>query len=213
MPSNPKYILTANIGKNNLKINCYFDFIGLKKIKVKKDFFSDKCRLKCENFNKRYCCPPHAPDFNSYLKNYNSLLVLLITLDLDQLPARKCNGYQKLILGNSIIKTTTETIMRSMETILNENSLSLGECASCVSCPKEIGKPCPHPEKIRYSLGSFGIDCEALVKKLFGIPLLWYENGKTPKYTSGISALPLKRKFAGRKKITRALIEKLGAMS
>lgn len=212
MPPIAKHALII-CAENNLKINCYFDFIELEKIKIRKKFFSDKCRLKCENFNKRHCCPPHAPDFNDYLKNHNAFLILLMTLNLNQLPSSEFEEYRKIEFGNLIIKEKTETIMRFMEIFLKEKSLSLGECASCVSCPKETGGPCLYPEKMRYSLGSLGVDCDTLAKELFGVPLLWYKNGKAPKYTSGISALPLKKEGADRKKITRALKGKLGAIS
>ena len=47
----------------------------------------------------------------------------------------------------------------------------------------KIGKPCKHPDKMRYSLESTGVDCNFLSEELFGISLLWFKNGKAPENT------------------------------
>jgi predicted metal-binding protein len=179
--------------KHKLKINCYFGFIDVNKLTIKKEFFLDMCKKGCKNFNNKYCCPPFVPDFKKYIKDNDLLFVVLLRIDLNQLSKYKYAEYHKLRIGNAVIKPRIEKIMRHLEFNFGSKFLSSGACRLCKPCQRKINKPCKHPKEMRHSLESFGIDCNNLSKVLFDLPLLWYQNAKAPEYTSVISALPLKK--------------------
>lgn len=198
-----------NTPKHKLKIECYYGFINIDKLTIKKEFFLDMCKKGCRNFNNKYCCPPFVPNFKQYIKNKDLLFVVLLKIDLNQLSQYSYKEYHKLRIGNSVIKPRLEKILRYLESSFDSKFLSSGSCRLCKPCQKKIGKPCKHPKKMRYSLESFGIDCNKLSKDLFDIPLLWYQNREAPEYTSVISALPLKKETNKAEMIT-SLKEYLG---
>jgi predicted metal-binding protein len=157
---------------------------------VEKELFSDMCRKGCINYNKKYCCPPFSPKLNDYVKNYEYLIIILLKIDLDQFS--KYKEYHKLRVGNAIIKPRIEKLMRILEKDFNTKFLSSGACRLCKPCQKKLNKPCKHPNKMRFSLESLGVDCNKLVEKLFNFKLLWYKDKKAPQYTAVVCGLPLK---------------------
>ncbi len=179
--------------KHKLKIECYFNFISVDKVEVKKRLFLNLCKIGCKNFNQKYCCPPCSPDFEYYIKACGTLLVLLFKINLNQLSSFNYRENLKLKIGNAVIKPRIEKVMSSLESLYGSKFLGTGACRLCKPCQKKIGKPCRYPKRMRFSLESLGVDCDKLSKDLFGIQLQWYKNRKAPGYTSVICALPLKR--------------------
>ncbi len=184
--------VTIDTPRHTLKVDCYYNYVSVDKIKTDKNLFSEMCKLGCKNFNKKYCCPPHSPNFSSCIKDYKYLLVLLLKINLNQLSKYGYKDYHKLRIGNAVIKPRIEKVMRLLENNFNSRFLSTGACRLCKPCQRKLGKPCKHPDKMRFSLESVGVDCNQLTEKVFNFPLLWYKDKKAPEYTAVICALPLK---------------------
>jgi predicted metal-binding protein len=199
--------ITVNTPRHKLDVECYFDFVSASEISVQKELFSAMCKQGCSNFGKKYSCPPLSPDFNHYVKN-NKLLVLLLKTDLSQLSAYK--PYHRLRVANAVLKSRIEKIMRSLEENTDTKFLGTGACRLCKPCHRKKGLPCNHPDKMRYSLESLGVDCNKLAKDLFGIPLQWYKSKTCPEYTCVMCAIPLKNKTS---EIINALVEQLAAIT
>lgn len=189
----PQKIIKVKTPKHSLTINCFYNFISIKKVRTKKELFLNMCKEGCRNYNKKYCCPPLSPNFNSYVKGYNQLFILFFSLGLKQLDNFGYYDYHKVRIGNAVIKPRIEKIMRYLEIKFNSKFLSTGACRLCKPCQLKVKKSCKHPDKRRYSLESLGVYCDILSKKLFNKPLLWYENRKAPEYTSVICALLIKK--------------------
>ena len=67
-----------------------------------------------------------------------------------------------------------------------------GPCTICdVKCRQEYDK-CIHPDKMRYSLASLGMDSSKILKELFDIELLLIE-GKLPRYLNNVSSILYKK--------------------
>jgi predicted metal-binding protein len=176
--------------QHKFRLECYYDFIGISSVKTNKALFLDMCKKGCRNFNNKYSCPPLSPEFSSYVKNNEFLLVVLLKIELSQMSGK--NEYHKLRIGNAVIKPRLEKIMRMLEANLGSKFLSTGACRLCKPCQKKLGKPCKHPDKMRFSLESLGVDCNKLTEDLFKFHLLWYKDKKAPEYTAVVCALPLK---------------------
>jgi predicted metal-binding protein len=91
------------------------------------------------------------------------------------------------------MKSRIDKLMRELE-IKSENKLkflSSGSCRLCKKCNLEKKLPCKHPDKMRFSLESCGINVEKITEELFDTPLLWYDHltHKAPKYTCVVAGL------------------------
>lgn len=178
--------------KHKLKIDCLFDFIETSKISINKGCFLEMCKSGCRNYNQKYSCPPLSPSFKLVTKDKPYLFVLMLKIDLSQLSNFNYAEYHKLRIGNAVIKPRIEKIMRLLEKEFNTKYISTGTCRLCKPCQKKLQKPCKHPDKMRFSLESLGVDCNKLSKDVFNIPLLWFANKTCPKYTAVVCALPFK---------------------
>lgn len=196
--------IIINTPKHRLRAEVYFKFANKDSFTVKKELFFDMCRKGCPNFDKKYSCPPVSPDFNSYVKE-KEILVLLMKVNLSQLS--EYNEYHKLKVGNAVLKPRAEKIMRALESEFSGKYLGTGACRLCKPCRKKIGKPCSHPDKMRFSLESLGVDCNKLSKDVFDIELEWYKEKKSPEYTAVICGFPVNKET--NKKKLKDRVEKL----
>jgi predicted metal-binding protein len=67
------------------------------------------------------------------------------------------------------------------------NGLSAAYVGSCLYCPEGActradGKPCRYPECVRPSLEGYGFDIAKTTKEIFGMDLLWGNDGCMPEY-------------------------------
>ena len=44
------------------------------------------------------------------------------------------------------------------------------------------GRPCRHPERLRYSIEALGGDVEGCLQHYFHVPVLWGRDGLAPEY-------------------------------
>lgn len=172
-----------------------YKFVNISDVKVEKLKFLDMCKKGCKNFENKYSCPPFSPDFEFLVKGCKKLFVVMLSFDLKQLVNSKYKDYHKLKIGNAVIKPRIERLMRNLEIKFNTKFLGSGACRLCKPCVAAFNKPCKHPEKLRFSLESVGVDCNDLFCKLFGKELLWYSDKKAPLYTSVVAALLINNKM------------------
>ena len=172
--------------QNKFIVEYSYKFAKKEEIKTNKTLFSEMCKQGCKNYNKKYCCPPVAPGFESLAKNYDGLFVMLFLCRLNQI---KSTEYNKLRIANSVMKSKVERLMRDLRERFNLSYFGTGSCRLCRPCRYELGEPCRYPNKKRYSLEAVGINCNKLILDLFKIPLLWYKNKKSPAYTCVVCGL------------------------
>lgn len=182
--------ISVETSKHTFVIECHHEFIKINDVKTDKELFLRMCQNGCKNFNNKYSCPPFSPSFEKVTVGCKNMLVIMLKMDTSQ--ADKYNEYHRLRIGNAILKSRIEKIMRNLETRTGGKYIGTGSCGLCRPCQKKLNKPCKYPDRMRYSLESLGVDCNNLAKKLFGKELFWFRNGKAPTYTSVICGLPLK---------------------
>ena len=147
-----------------------------------KNKFDRLCKEGCPNYGKKWSCPPYAPPYRNFSKNYNFLIVGLLYVDMDQFAYIK-NPYLKIKAANSILKSRADKTIRQMTSGKN-NYISTGSCRLCKPCRCKLGEKCARPDIKSYSFEALGINVGSLSRDILNHELLWYKKGEVPKYTS-----------------------------
>lgn len=139
-----------------------------------------KCKYWCNQYGTNWACPPYVPsveEFRSILREYRHVLVARfqssakVTNYLTGMEVMESHkGAEEL---ESFYRVWEEDSRRVHEILLklekfafiNGFPFALGlRAGSCNLCPKcDVTKPCVHPEKLRFSPESVGIN---LIKTL-----------------------------------------------
>lgn len=142
------------------------------------------CCRACPNYDHRWACPPFSFDPMEIWNAYTGLRLYAWFL----------------IPGSSDGNALLEALKREKPGVLREllqlerdtpDSLALacGTCDACAVCAKEQGRPCVHPEQLRYSIEALGGDVGEAARRYFGKPLLWIQNGVAPEYLMLVGGL------------------------
>jgi predicted metal-binding protein len=174
--------------KNNIEVEVYSGFIRKEDVKVEKQKFCEMCKEGCVNYGKKFSCPPFSGDFLSLVnKEYKEgIFVLMFLIRLNSINSTE---YNKVRIANSVMKSRIDRLMRILESEFKTKFFSTGSCRLCKKCQLILKKPCKHPNKMRYSLESTGVNCNYLSERLFSLPLLWFKDGKAPDYTCVLAGL------------------------
>ena len=122
------------------------------------DYVRMKCKFGCDNFAKRFTCPPYAPapkETRELLKDYNWAILVEFTgliKKADQLDVHRM-----------IFELEREAFLNGLHKAFG---FAAGPCKLCESCPaEEIENPseyskkyCRNPDKARPSMEACGID-------------------------------------------------------
>ncbi len=167
-------------------VNVYSKFIKKEDVKVQRDLFCNMCKQGCKNYGNKFSCPPCSPDFLQVVGDKEGILVIMFLMKLGKINSTE---YNKVRIANSIMKSRLDKTMRIMENKFDTHFFSTGSCRLCRTCQLKLKKPCKHLDKMRYSLEATGVDCDAISKQLFDLPLLWFKDGKAPDYTCVLAGL------------------------
>lgn len=138
--------------------------------------FSVCCR-ECENYDRRWSCPPFAFDPVRLWRDYTTLDLLALRL----CPAVG-TAYPELSPALSAAKSA---LFRHLLALEREHpgslALSPGTCDLCEKCAKTEGKPCVLPKKLRYSIESLGGDVEKTCRMYLNTEICWAKPPNLPK--------------------------------
>lgn len=141
--------------------------------------FLEYCK-ECKNYDKVWSCPSY--DFNpeDYWKEYKEFVVIarkiIFSKDVDE------QGSYEIMM--EVKEDMTRELYEMEKQFPGSVSLSAGSCSMCreEGCTRSHGKPCRHPQLMRYSIESLGGNVGLTVSKLMGYELEWVEDGKVPTY-------------------------------
>ncbi|WP_196593369.1 DUF2284 domain-containing protein [Pectinatus sottacetonis] len=161
-----------------------------------KEKFLAYCKT-CSKYENRWSCPPLSFSPNDYLQPYTYIYFIGIQLFYDKQTIAAADTSEKItavsLAATKKIKKQVSTILLAAEKHFPETlSLSSGGCDFCCRCTRPQNEPCRKPEKMRYSLDSFGIDLSAITKKFLNISLLW-NSQKLPAYHTLVHGLLTKK--------------------
>ncbi|PWL55778.1 MAG: hypothetical protein DBY38_00350 [Clostridium cadaveris] len=162
----------------------------------------------CNKYSKVWTCPPLPFIDKDFLLKYKychiiSGKVLINSLDdneINLLVNRSFKKYSDISISkdnfsnifNGIYyafrETNDEKILKLEDTFKNTLALVSGRCLICSNCTRVNNMPCIHPNKLRYSLESLGLDVSSIMENVLGEKLQW-SNEKNPEYVTGVSAL------------------------
>ena len=140
------------------------------------------CKFGCKNYNRKWCCPPHAPSFSSYIQPWHNLCVVFLHVEMIYFADIK-NPYLRVKAANSMLKSRADKFVRKLSET-GGRAISSGSCRLCKPCHYQKNEKCAHPDIMAYSYEAMGVNVDALVQDCFGKPLLWYRNRVVPEYTS-----------------------------
>ncbi|MBQ1229193.1 MAG: DUF2284 domain-containing protein [Firmicutes bacterium] len=146
---------------------------------VNVDEFLEYCKA-CPNYGKLWSCPPYTFNPEDYWKEYSSLLVAGYKINFGPETDEK----RSMEIMAEVKNRIAEELFDMEEEVPGSVSLSAGSCSVCGPgcCTRQEGKPCLHPENMRYSIESLGGNVGKTVSKLLGVELEWIEEGKMPSY-------------------------------
>lgn len=149
------------------------------------------CR-ECENYGTKWSCPPLNVDAAVFLQPYSYVTVAAVQMVyhaevIESTPAERVKEVTWATIRP--VKDWFHDAMLAVEQKVSGSiMLSSGGCTLCAECSRPAGEPCRQPQRMRYSLDSFGFDLSAITEELLGIKLLWCK-GKLPAYYTLVHAL------------------------
>ncbi|MCI5867278.1 MAG: DUF2284 domain-containing protein [Methanosphaera sp.] len=156
------------------------------------DEVQSHCR-NCFNYEKNFTCSPVDIDIKKYITSYEYVDIIVSKLDF------KPEVYEKTYSRDELNSIINNTFMKQKDKIKEQlrsdeanhtRAVSItGPCDYCGIHCREKYDICPHPEKLRYSLASLGIESSKILKDLFDIDLILIEKGKLPRYMNNVSAI------------------------
>ena len=147
---------------------------------------------ECPNYNTLWSCPSLSFDIDGYLSKFSFIYLIAIKMDLSKETIEAADTAEK-------IKSVTKDILWKEKAWLQDKlldaekllpgttSFTAGGCTLCASCARKENKPCRQPDKMRYSLDSFGFDLSAITHDLLGYDIQWCK-GRLPDYYTLVHA-------------------------
>lgn len=152
--------------------------------------FLDFCK-ECHNYNTRWSCPSLSFDANEFLLNYKNAHLISTRVIFKKEVRESVRSEDINQVSNETIKEVRNKLSELLLTLEGEypasRSIVSGGCNICKECTRTYNKPCIYPEKMRYSLNTFGFDISKLLTELFKIELKWGTD-KLPEYYTLVSA-------------------------
>ena len=150
--------------------------------------------LECPGYGRTWCCPPFDFDPKSVTDGFKTVTVMGTTIEFDEETRAACkNTAQSAAVGREAMQEVWNLLLPRLYEMEHEMPGSRCFTFRCSLCPEGCtrpeGKPCRHPDKMRYSLESVGFDIEAMMSDLLGIELEWSTDGTLPKHITLVTAL------------------------
>lgn len=141
------------------------------------DVTYEKCS-KCTGFAATWACPDFDFEPKEYWRQFSRLHFIVDRISNKN--ARTVEEAQKWLFAE---KNVHDEEMLSLEAALpGSKALAAQECTQCKKCARLSGRPCVHPDKMRYALESLGMLAVDMVKDCFGFEILWSDGTSIPEY-------------------------------
>ena len=151
--------------------------------------FAELCRI-CPSHGTTWSCPPHESDPLAVWNAHSWLHLIAVQMHFSEAAQAKVWEPEELL---DELMAAREQVKAEQTAALEERIASVpgarvlyggGPCAACPVCTRTRGKPCPHPERIQYSVESLGGDVGRTASELLGMELHWAGADRLPPATS-----------------------------
>lgn len=162
------------------------------------EHFLKYCKA-CKNYNSVWSCPPMMFNPKNFLQQYAYIYIIGEQIFYDEQLREKYTDKDEIIKFTRITLRRAKNIIADnllqFEKIAPDSlSFSSGGCGWCCKCTRPNNLPCRKPNKMRYSLDSFGINLGEVSEDFLNIKLLWGLD-KLPEYHTLIHAVVSKEKL------------------
>lgn len=147
----------------------------------------------CPNHGQIWSCPPYERDEAEFMKAYDEALIIGIRT--------KTFGPTKKSLGRALIEMSKRYPVEV---------LIAGNCFLCKPCTKVSGKPCAHPDQMKYSLESLGFHVSDICENLLGVSLEWDTDNPTYLATAAVLFKESNVNQDDKEKLTERILHELG---
>ena len=149
---------------------------------------------QCPSFGKSWGCPPYDFDPSIVSDGFNTVTLIGTTIKFDEATRAACETpEQSRAVATQAMQEVWKTILPGLmerERQYPGSRCFTFRCRLCrEGCTRPEGKPCRHPDRLRYSLEAVGFDVSAAARDLLGIDLEWSSDGSLPKHITIITAL------------------------
>lgn len=146
----------------------------------------------CPDYGKDWSCPPGVPAAADLLTPYHTAHLIGVKLIYDpKVRAKATTPEQTELLRQAtygkLKRNVLETLLSLEQLCPGSYTVAAGRCELCPRCARRDGKPCIHPEQMRYSFSAFGFDLGRISEELLDSPLVWASEG-LPEYNMAIYA-------------------------
>lgn len=179
-------------------------FLTKKEVTVAADEFVRRYRdverirqycLQCPGYGKSWACPPFDFDPTTVTDGFKSVTVMASIIEFDEATRAACRGAKAKSrqVASMAMAAVWKTLLPQLHEMERENPGSRCFTFRCSLCPEGCtrpdGKPCRHPDMLRYSLEAVGFDIEAITRELLDIELDWSLDGSLSKTITLVTAL------------------------
>ncbi|RXQ93938.1 hypothetical protein EO244_10195 [Ancylomarina salipaludis] len=152
--------------------------------------FNAYCQTGCENFSKKWTCPPHCPSFTAYAADHTHIKLILYKTNCDQFSF--IDSEERVLTAYNFAKDLLQQNLRKAEAE-TERFIGPNSCEICTICKAASADACHLPHLIRYNLVAFGFNVSKIMEDLFQHQLEWAKAGQVPKHVSSVGAILLKK--------------------
>jgi len=150
--------------------------------------------LQCPGYGKSWSCPPFDFDPKTCTDGFKTVTFIGTVIEFDEQTRLACKTPEQAIaVGKQAMEEVWQSLLPRMYEMEQKAPGSRCFTFRCVLCPegctRPSGKPCRHPERLRYSLESVGFDITAAATDLLGIDLNWSSDGSLSKTITLLTAL------------------------
>lgn len=167
-----KTTINYDTTNNKFKIDILTSFLPIERVICDYEYFVDKCKVGCKNYNKKYSCPPLSESFEKISKSYSYIVVNALKI----YTIKYKSEYNTLRMINVIEKSVQRKIFDNL-CVKSVHFLENGSCRLCKICNYQKNLPCKYPSKARCSLEASGVNVNKLVQECFNYELQWYKKG------------------------------------
>lgn len=153
--------------------------------------FCPLCR-DCPDYGRVWSCPPRIPSAQELLSPYQTAHLIGVKLIYPpELRARADTPERTELLRQATYGKLKRRVLDALLCLERQcpgsYTVAAGRCEWCDRCAREEGRPCIHPDRMRYSFSAFGFDLGRISAELLGVPLVWASEG-LPEYNMAIYA-------------------------
>lgn len=150
---------------------------------------------QCPSHGNSWGCPPFSFNPVTMSDGFKTVTLMGATIAFDDMTIAACRGAKAKSrqVATQAMKEVWSTLLP--ELMERESQLPGSRCFTfrCSLCPEGCtrpeGKPCRHPDMLRYSLESVGFDVSAAAHDLLSVDLEWSDDGSLSKHITLVTAL------------------------